>query len=353
MSTNELIVWQDMKPVELFNPDTMENAIAEIEKRVKSVVVDVSTPEGQANVRSFARKISTTKSAIEGMRKDLVIEKKRELAKIDEVARHAKRDLDMIHDDFRKPLTEIEEREAARKAKLQEQLTRIEQMPHYEEDLSSKDIEARIAKVEEIYAANEWEEFSVKVISAKDHSLKLLREKFANKLAAERKAVEEERQRKEAEEKARLEREEQIRKEAEEKAKREAEEERQRIIKEKELAEERAKWEAQKAKEAEERAIRQEQEAKERAARQAEEARQDAIRQEQEKARKEKEEAERTKKLEQEAEEKRIANQQHRAQVMQKAAGGFVTSHGMSFQQAMGIVESIVDGRIPNVTVNF
>ena len=59
------------KPVDLFRPGGADDILKEIKQRVNSVVYDISTEKGRDEIRSMARKIASSKTAIDNMGKEL------------------------------------------------------------------------------------------------------------------------------------------------------------------------------------------------------------------------------------------------------------------------------------------
>lgn len=334
MTENALVPLDTANPIEVFTEDGMNNLLNKVESIVDSIVVDVSTDDGKANVRSFARKIKTTKSQVETMRKDLVLDKKRELAKIDEQGRMARDTLDRIHDRFRRPLTDLEEKEKDRVAALKEARRQIEDAPYFEEHLTADEIHNRIVKVNHIYDTTEWQELSVKIIGVKDDALSKLKEKLEAREALDRETAELERKQKEEAERRQREREDQIRKEEAERVRKEEEERYKKLEAEKEAAEKRAEAERQARIEREKReAYEAEQREKEDAARK-------------------KQEAEAAKQAAKEAHRRKEQAEERRAKVRNEIIDT-LTDITESDDLAVDIYDALADGRIPHTTINF
>lgn len=348
----ELIVLSEYNALELFTANGMPRLLATIEERVKSIDADPSTTDGQDTIRSIHRKLGSTKAAIDEMRKDLVTDRKRELAEIDKVGREAKMFIEALQIDWRKPLTEIEERERARKQAHEDALAAMRGLAQWEGELPSEQIEARLQKVDELYNSREWQEYSVRVMSLKLEVAQDLQKKLEAQKQLENERVEQERLRKEEEERKQREREEQIRREAEEKARREAEEAIERERREKEAA-------MQRAKEAEERAERERIAAEERQKLEAEQAKQreqQRIADEQRKAEEERLAREAEEQRKQEEENRRLADEAHRQKVNGEIldairiamAGG--ENHG---DAAHRIMTAMLERKIPHVKIVY
>jgi hypothetical protein len=326
----ELVVLADYNALEVFTGGRMQALLDDVKSRVDSIVADPTTTEGAATIRSIARRLGSTKSAIEQMRLDLVQDRKRELADIDKVGREARNFLDRLQADFRRPLTEIEEREKARKAAHEQALAEIEALPRWDGEKPSAEIEALIARADALLNARDWQEYAVKVMGAKLKAVQELRTRLdaQSKLEADR--AEQARQAAAEAERQRLEREEQIRQEERTRAEREAEN----LRREKEDAERRAR-------EAEEEAARARAAAAEKEQRDAE----DAVRRQQA-------EKERLARAEAERQERAAADAAHRAAIHARIRDALADG-GLPVTHAAALVEDIADGRIPHLQIIY
>lgn len=79
----ELVQIQQIKPEVIFSPDnnSLDELLAGIDKNVKSLVLDVTTPQGRKEIASLALKVAKSKTALDGLGKDYVSDMK-EKAKI-------------------------------------------------------------------------------------------------------------------------------------------------------------------------------------------------------------------------------------------------------------------------------
>lgn len=295
------------------NVDHLQALINQIESEVMSVVPDLSTASGRKNIASLARKVASSKVAIDDAGKLLVAEWKAKSAKVDESRKYARDRLDAIRDAVRKPLTDweaeqerIAAEEAARIKAEAEEKERIER-----ERVAA--IEAENRRLREEIEARERAE--------------------AQRLAAEKAENE------------RIERERLIA----ERAAKEAEEKAARQIAEAEAARVRAEAEANAAQEsAEAERLQAEALAAKRAQEAAEKAERDrvaAIESERKRI-----EAERQRIAAEEA--KRAADVEHKKSVNNQILNDLI-SLGISREQAQAVIIAIVRGDVANVSIKY
>lgn len=221
-----------------------------IEKMAKGLVADVSTKEGVSQIKSCARQIASAKKKIDNLGKQVVAELKNLPGVIDDNRKAFREKMEALQDEIRRPVTEIEEREA--------EIDRIKTVHQQLIGADSATIKQNIESVKAIeLTAEKWKESlekATKAVTEEINALDTMR-KAAEKREAEARELEE--LRKKQEEAERIIREQKIREEAERKAREEAEAraaaEKARLEREKAEAERKAA-EAEKARrEAEER----------------------------------------------------------------------------------------------------
>ena len=316
--------------------------------------IDLETEKGRKAIASMAYKVARTKTAIDDAGKRLNEEARAKINAVDESRREIRAQLDALKDEVRKPLTEWEQAEEARKAQVDEIMSWLRGSAKVEFDETATNIRARIAIISATtFAPDVFLGYAAQAEALKTTAITSL-ETIADRMEQEEaQRAELERLRAEA-----AEREEQDR------IKREAEEaERARIVAEKVAAEAKAREEAEQkareeaaAKAAEERA-RQEAEAKareERAA--ADRAHAEALAVEKRRA----DEAEAAAKAEadrisrEQAEQAaREADRAHRGKVMGAAKEAFMEIGGINEATAKTIVLAIAAGNIPNISIQY
>ena len=338
MTDTQLIPLENVSANELFGvkSEAMTGLVVSIKKEAKTLVkdLDISKSKDRKELASVAYKVARSKTTIDDAGKEFAAKLKAQVKVIDGRRREARDQLDALRDEIRGPLDRWEENEQARidgltdaiadmrsigNATMEKQLEysvtfmeenrqRVEavdpsEFAEFEENCSETRL-ATLAKIDTAIAMAKQRE-------AEQAELERLRKEKADREAKE---AEERRQREQAE------REEEIRREAAEKVAREKEEE------------------LRKEREAREQAERDRQAADERAERAKQEAEEQQRREAEAKA---------------EEERKRLRNTQHKGNVNREAAHAIEKIANCSTVTAKKIVKAIVEGKIPNVTINY
>ena len=261
------VIVVDQERLQAFFSDgkNLDKAYGRIEKLAKGLVADVATKEGVSQIKSCARQIASAKTKIDNLGKQVVAELKKLPGVIDENRRNFRDKMEALQAEIRRPVTEIEEREA--------EIDRIKAVHQQLISADSATIKQNIEAVKAIaLTAEKWKESLEKATKAVNGEINALETmlKAAEKREAEARELDE--LRKKQEEAERIIREQKIREDAERKAREEAEArasaEKARLEREKEEAERKAAEAERAAQEAREReeAARNSKEALERAA---------------------------------------------------------------------------------------
>lgn len=324
METFSLEKIEKLDPVVVFTGGGVDPLLDAITAEVRTFVPDTTTDKGRKEIASLAYKVSQAKVRLDTAGKSLVEGWKQQAAKVDQVRKKIRDDLDALRDEARKPLTEWE---AAEEERLAAAKLSAEILMAHSEALAMNDLFDREQEVKrkEAELARLAEEKRQQEESDRIERERAEREAQIAKEAAE-KAAREEREKAEAE-RLRLENAEREAREAKERAEREAKEATERAERERIAAEERAKVEREMA----------EREADRRAKFAVEQA---------ERERKEKEERERVE------EERRQANKRHRAKIQLEVVTAIVGS-GFNQAQALKLCELIDGGKIPHVKIEY
>lgn len=261
------VIVVDQERLQAFFSDgkNLDEAYGRIEKLAKGLVADVATKEGVSQIKSCARQIASAKTKIDNLGKQVVAELKKLPGVIDENRRNFRDKMEALQAEIRRPVTEIEEREA--------EIDRIKAVHQQLISADSATIKQNIEAVKAIaLTAEKWNDSLEKATKAVNGEINALETmlKAAEKREAEARELDE--LRKKQEETDRIIREQKIREDAERKAREEAEArasaEKARLEREKEEAERKAAEAERAAQEAREReeAARNSKEALERAA---------------------------------------------------------------------------------------
>ena len=351
----DLVAVPTDQAMEVFTADHgLDPYLKQIRQEIDGFVPDLTTAKGRSEIASMAHKIARSKTALDGVGKQLVADLKDVPRKIDAERKRMRDLLDEWKAEVRQPLTEFEEAEKARIAEHESELANIEALAYIDDDsrLTSEDIQGRIDAAESVSLGDEWEEFEARAARTKEAVINSLKVRLSETVAAEERAAKEEADRKAKEEAERKEREERIAKEAAEAerkaAEKRAEEERERIEAERKAEREESE---RKAREESERIERERQAERDEAARKERE-RLEAVERERREAAEA--EAERLRKIQAEKDEadRRAKNIEHRRKI-NAAAKDALVSAGLPAKQAETAVRAIAAGDVPAVTITY
>jgi chromosome segregation ATPase len=223
-----------------------------IEAKAKGLVADPTTKEGASQIKGAARQLASVRVKVDNLGKQVVAELKKLPGIIDDNRKAFREKMEALQEEIRRPVTEIEEREA--------EIDRIKSVHQQLISADSATIKQNIESVKAIaLTAEKWKESLEKATKAVTGEIAALETmlKAAEKREAEARELEE--LRRKQEEAERIIREQKIKEEAERRVKEEAEAkaaaEKARMEREKEEAERRAaeaerKLEEEKAKKA-------------------------------------------------------------------------------------------------------
>lgn len=294
----------------------------------------LETNKGRQAYASMAHKIARSKTAIDGVGKELVADLKELPKKIDAERKRWRDTLDGWRDEVRGPLNEWEAQEEARKAQHQGGIDFLRELADAPDEDGSEEIAQRLAKAESIRIDESWEEYEAEAHRVKEVTVTTLRVAVEKREQYEAEQAELARLRAEQEAREQQEREARIAQEAEERARREAEE---KARAEREAVARRE----QEAKDAAERREREHQEALAKAQRDAEEA-----------AQRERERHEAERRRQEEEARQRQANKEHRASVNRAALQAMVDG-GMPEDCAKQAITLIARGEIPGIVISY
>lgn len=131
----DLVVIEKSSAMAVFtNNEQLDPIIEKIEKEARSLVPDVSTKKGRDAIASMAHKVARSKTYIDNAGKDLVAELKALPKQIDESRRIARERLDALKDEVRRPLTEWEAEQERIKAEEAARIKAEEARKQFESD---------------------------------------------------------------------------------------------------------------------------------------------------------------------------------------------------------------------------
>lgn len=116
----DLIPIEEVNAPALFIEGGLDDLLTRIQVDALSVVYDVDTVAGRADIASLAYKVARSKTAIDDAGKALVVPMKQQINEIDEARKHARDFLDALKGEVRQPLTVWEMEENAKKKREEE-----------------------------------------------------------------------------------------------------------------------------------------------------------------------------------------------------------------------------------------
>ena len=261
------VIVVDQERLQAFFSDgkNLDDVYGRVEKMAKGLVADPTTKEGASQIKGAARQLASVRVKVDNLGKQVVAELKKLPGVIDDNRKAFREKMEALQAEIRRPVTEIEEREA--------EIDRIKSVHQQLISADSATIKQNIESVKAIaLTAEKWKESLEKATKAVTGEIAALETmlKAAEKREAEARELEE--LRRKQEEAERIIREQRIKEEAEKKAREEAEAraaaEKARMEREKQEAERKAAEAERAAQEAREReeAARNSKEAIERAA---------------------------------------------------------------------------------------
>lgn len=306
--------------------------IEKIRQEALSLVPDISTKKGRADIASMAARVARSKTYLEDAGKQLCDQ---ERAKIDLTLsavmasrKLIKQQLDDLRDEVRKPLTDWENAEAERKGKIEARIEAMKRLPEIGSDAAA--IEKHMKRLERTEIDESFGEYTVEAAIARTHAIRECQERLDAQIKIENDLKELEQLRIKQAEQAQKDREEEIARKAAETARMEAEHA--------------AYLEIQKAQAEASAKIAEANRISDEALMRENLAKQQAI---------DKENAEMARKAKAEAEENaRIADAEYRQRVIEETIQSFV-EYGLDITHAENITNEIEIGKIKNVFIKF
>ena len=362
----------------LFTQEGMDAVIAEIKNEVHVFMADgydVTQKQDRAKIVSMAAKVAKCKAPIKNLSMELKEDSRKFINSVNEQWNRYESEMDALRDKIRKPVDEIEEREAAELKARQDRLAQIQ----YLNQVNSCAIEIddrikffeKVAKDIQELAVFDWGDFKFKAESLASEAILVLNLKIADLTRQKEQEAELTQLKKEKAEREQKDREEQIAREAAEKARLEAEERAEKERKAEEarrlqIEEDKKRAEAAKlaaeerAREAERLRVEQEAQAEERRIAAEKKAKDDAEKAAAEAVEKERLRIAEEKRKEDEAAEKREANKRHCAKINNEAAQAIAKIlNKLELQECdfetidKKIVEAIAKGEVPHVKIIY
>lgn len=227
MSANQVVVTIDdiseANAPAIYVKDGLKPFLQAVKEEVGSQVPDLTTAKGRERIASLAAKVSKSKKAVELPGRDY-LRRLKEMPKVVEVELKEFVDaMDALRDETRKPLTDWEAAEQARKDKHVDAIQSIKDFAIFEDAPTAERVSYIISIVEMVEINNTWEEFLPEAAQVKDETLAKLRALLAERTQYEAEQAELVRLRAEAEAQAQSDRDAEIARVAAEQARLQAE----------------------------------------------------------------------------------------------------------------------------------
>lgn len=179
MSANQLAVTIDdiseANAPAIYVKDGLKPFLQAVKEEVSSQVPDLTTAKGRARIASLAKKVSDSKVAVEKPGRDY-LRRLKEMPKVVEVELKEFVDaMNALRDETRKPLTDWEAAEQARKDKHVDGIQAIKDVTVFEATPAAAHVAKLIADLEAVEINDAWEEFLPEAAQVKDETLAKLR----------------------------------------------------------------------------------------------------------------------------------------------------------------------------------
>ena len=163
MSTELMVELPKQNTLQVFVTDGgIDTYIEKVREEVKTLVPDITTKKGRSDIASMAAKVAKIKTRWDELGKNLCDQ---ERAKIDatlsavlESRKHLRASLDDLRDEVRKPLTDWENAEAERKARIESRIEAMQRLPEIGSDAIA--IQKHIKRLEVTEIDESFEEFT-------------------------------------------------------------------------------------------------------------------------------------------------------------------------------------------------
>ncbi len=208
--SNELITLENLSPPEVFKTDKVTEILNYVEQRIKEFVPDETTPAGLTAIDEFAWKITKSKTLLVNMGDDYAKFLKAEPKRVDAERKRVKDTLEGWAKQVRKPVTDREEAEKARKEGHEAALIQINSYSVFVSPPHTKYIEEYITNLKAFCAGREWQEFHNRAIAEYSRVNNILEQMLIDQKKKDADHAELERLRREEEERNREKREAEI-----------------------------------------------------------------------------------------------------------------------------------------------
>lgn len=201
--TGALIVLETVKPAEVFVPGGTDHLIEIVEAEVKAFLetMDTETEEGRKEIRKFSRRIGSSQTGIDTMKKEFTEARRKEIADINAEGKRFMDRMDEFKERINAPLEEWQRKENARLDGHKEALAAINNLVEECRGQASEFIQGRLDAMPDMLK-REWQEFDQLAVEASDRVTGALVQLLDETKTREAEQAELARLRKEADERA-------------------------------------------------------------------------------------------------------------------------------------------------------
>jgi hypothetical protein len=183
--TTELARIESITPAELFKPGTLDPILGRIREEVRreAACLDISTEANRKALAALAYKVAKSKTFIDAQRKKLVAGEKERLKAIDQEGGRIWDELEELQAEVRKPLTDWENAEKERVARLEAELQELincgivtlDKWEYY----SAESMRDRLKEIMEMQY--DWQEFHSRAVAAVTVTIRQMKEAIAKR----------------------------------------------------------------------------------------------------------------------------------------------------------------------------
>lgn len=173
---NELMIeLPKQNALQLFvEPNALTAQIEKMRKDALSIVPDLTTKKGRAEIASMAAKVARTKTYLDDAGKQLCDQERSKidatLSAVLESRKLIRAALDDLRDEVRKPLTDWENAEAERKAKIETRIEAMKRLPEIGSDAAA--IEKHLKRLELTEIDESFGEYTAEAAIARTHAIR-------------------------------------------------------------------------------------------------------------------------------------------------------------------------------------
>jgi hypothetical protein len=177
---NELVVVLELtkeNAVKLFEEEGIFDHVDHIREREEAIVYDMKTKKGQDSCRSAAAKIAKTKTAIDKLRKDHNEGHRLAISMVNNIGSDAVDQMQVIQDNVRKPLTDLENVKKEFEQKQRDNIDVIKGFKATDDGMSEYSIDQLKARYDELMKMpvdSSFGEFEKEASIAKQESLDMI-----------------------------------------------------------------------------------------------------------------------------------------------------------------------------------